>query len=59
MEKKMGVHAHQADCLAKNSRERMNHVHCWSEAAYEGAIPIPIFFESPLSFLKVSKDVIW
>jgi len=50
--------AHEADYLAKSSRERMNHVHCWSEAAYEGAIPIPILFESPLSSLKVSKDVI-
>jgi len=56
--KKMGSAAHQADCLAKSSRERMDHVHCRIEAAYKGAISIPISFESPLSFLKESKDVI-
>jgi len=50
--------AYQADSLAKNSGERMDHFHCWSEATYEGAILIPIFFESLLPFLKESKDII-
>jgi len=36
----------------------MDHVHCWSETTYEGAVLIPIFFETLLSVLKESKDII-
>ena len=48
----MACVAHHADRLAEDARERVNNVHCWTEAADQSPIPIAIFLERPLSFLE-------
>ena len=43
---------HLADCLAKDTRESVNDLHCRVKAGYQTPVVIAILFERLLSFLE-------
>jgi hypothetical protein len=49
---------HQANRLTESAREHMKDANCRVETAYQSPVPVAIFFESLLPFLKEFKDSI-
>lgn len=50
---------HQADCLAKDPRERLKNLHCRADAVYQSPIAIAVFLESLLPSLEKLEDSFW